>query len=94
MAKTKTKYPEVANIKSDIESLKENTIELGKHVQKDGAAKTEELKEEVSKRVGSLSEAGQEQLKKVETKVKENPLQSMAVAFAAGLAVSVLMGRR
>lgn len=88
------KYPEVKEIKHDIDSLKSNTIELGKHIKEDGAAKTEQLKEVASNRLHALADQGKDQLKNIESRVKEKPLQSMAIAFAAGLAVSVFMGRR
>jgi ElaB/YqjD/DUF883 family membrane-anchored ribosome-binding protein len=94
MPRAKKKYPEVDNIKDDINSLKSNTIELGRHIKDDGAEKTEEIKKAAQSRLDDLTVKGRDQLKKAEIKVKEKPLQSMAVAFAAGLAFSILMGRR
>lgn len=94
MSKVTAKYPEIENIKGDIDSLKENTIELGKHIKKDGSFKTSQLKGVVSDKVQQLSDKGQEQLKNVEGRVKDKPLQSVAIAFAAGLFISALLGRR
>lgn len=94
MPRAKKKYSEVDNIKEDINSLKANTIELGRHVKEEGVAKTEELKEVAVDQMHNLAEKSKDQLKNVEGKVKEKPLQSIAVAFAAGLAFSILMGRR
>jgi len=96
MAKTTTKqpYPEVNDIKDDIKSLKENTVELAKHIQKDGTKKGEAIKEKASEQLHTLSEQGKVQLKSMEGKIQEKPLQSIAAAFAAGIALSILFGRR
>lgn len=94
MPRAKKKYPEVDDIKEDINSLKSNTVELGRHIKKDGAAKTEEIKEAAEERIHTFAERGKDQLKNVEVRVKEKPLQSMAVAFVAGMAMSILIGRR
>lgn len=94
MPRNKKKYSEVDNIKQDIDSLKSDTIELAKHIKEDSAAKTAEIKEMATERVQTMAEQGKERLKDVESKVKKKPLQSLAIAFAAGLAFSVLMGRR
>jgi len=94
MAKAKTKYPEVNKIKEDAKSIKENTIELGRHIKTDGSVKAEELKEVASEKMSTISEQGREQIMMAENKVREKPLQSVAIAFGAGLALSLLLGRR
>lgn len=94
MAKAEKNYPEIDNIKEDIDSLKENTIELTKHVKKDGAAKTAELKAIASDNLEGLAKTGKEKLKTVEKQVKANPLKSLAVAFVAGAILSSFIGRR
>lgn len=92
MPKTK-KYSEVENIKQDIETLKSDTIELAKHIKSDSSAKVDEMKEMANDRIHVMTEQGKEQLKNVEKTVKKKPLQSLAIAFATGLAVSALMKR-
>lgn len=94
MAKAKTKYPEVKEIKKDAQSIKENTIELGRHIKADGSEKMEELKEAASEKMSTISEQGREQMMYAEMKVREKPLQAVAIAFGAGLALSLLLGRR
>lgn len=94
MPRGTNKYPEVENIKSDINSLKENTIELTKHVKKDGKVKTAELKHALSEKMDVMTEKGQDRLRDIEFKVREKPLQAVGIAFAAGLLASILMGRR
>lgn len=98
MPKAKTKYPEIKNIKKDAQSLKENIATLKNHavddIKANGSEKIEEIKETISDRAQMINETSQDQLYKVENYVKEKPLQSMGIAFAAGLAISALMGRR
>jgi len=94
MAKSKTSYPEIENIREDIDSLKSNTIELGRHIKKDGEKQTRALAGSARERLAELKVSGREQMKHVEGHVKEKPLQSMAIAFAAGVFASMLLGRR
>ncbi len=94
MAKVETKYPEVEKIKQDAQSLKENTVELGRHIKAEGSVKAEEIKEATSEKINYYSEQGKEQLLLAEMKVREKPLQAVAIAFAAGAALSILFGRR
>ena len=92
--KAKKHYPELEDIKEDIDSLKENTIELTKHVKHDGQAKTAELKATATERLDELKASGREHLKDVEKQVKAKPLKSVAIAFATGLAISAILSRR
>ena len=94
MPRAKKKYPEIEDIKEDVHSLKENTIELTKHVKKDGEAKVGELKDVVADNIDTIAGKGQKQLRNVENQVKAKPLQSIAVAFATGLAISAILKRR
>ncbi len=94
MAKEKTNYPEIDDIREDLESLKHNVVDLSKQIKNDGLAQTQELKKAALKQVDHLKDASGKQLKNVETHVKEKPAQSLAMAFAAGLVASFLFGRR
>lgn len=88
MPKSKKKYPEVEEIKDDLESLKDNTVELANHIKEDGAKQIEQTSETLKTRA---------QIKKleVEQQIKTKPLQSVALAFAGGMALSMLLrGRR
>lgn len=98
MPKAKSNYPEIKEIQKDAKSLKENISSLKTHavedIKKNGFEKYEEIKGNLSERAKMLNESSQEQMHKVESYVREKPLQSVGIAFAAGLALSVLMGRR
>ena len=98
MTKINEKYPEVDSIKEDAKSLKENTVRLKDHVVRDakenGNAKFEEFKDNISDRAEYLSAKGQQQVLDLERKVIQNPLQSVAIAFGVGLALSLILGGR
>ncbi len=81
------KYPEVKEIKQDLESLKDNSVELAQHVKNDAVYKIEET-------TSSVKAQAKAELKKVEKHVEANPIQSVAIAFAGGVLLSMLMGRR
>jgi ElaB/YqjD/DUF883 family membrane-anchored ribosome-binding protein len=91
---TDTKHSDVDDIKGDISALKSNTIELAKHVKEAGSHKTDDMTEAASMRFKVLTAQGKEQLKSLESKIKEKPLQSMAIAFIAGLVFDALLKRR
>lgn len=93
MSKSKKNYPEIDDIREDIDSLKYNVVELTKHIKADGQETLEEAKETASEKLKRLSDSGKRQLKNMEGRVKEKPAQSMAIAFAAGLALSAMMKR-
>ena len=93
--KTTDKYPEVKDIKQDIESLKGNTVDLAQHVKSDGVEKVKEGLERVEASADVLKDIGRNEVERAEKHIKKNPMQSVAIAFAGGLALSLLLrGRR
>lgn len=96
MPKSKpTTYHEIDEIREDLDSLKDNVIELTKHLQKDGVEHAEELGDVAKKRLKVMQMRGRQEMKKVEKQVKQKPGQSLAIAFATGVVASMLLrGRR
>ena len=90
----KSEFPEIEEIRNDLDSLKDNVVELTRHIQANGAEQINELGALAQKRVTEAKKAGRRELHKVEAQVKAHPGQSMALAFAAGMALSLLMGRK
>jgi ElaB/YqjD/DUF883 family membrane-anchored ribosome-binding protein len=89
--------PEVENIKEDFRALKSDVATLARHVKEDGAAiagKTaQDLKEEASEKYTFLKEQTRKQADKLEAQVHAKPIQSIAIAFGAGLALALLARR-
>ena len=96
MPKTKTgnNYPEIADIRSDLDSLKDNVVELTKHLKKDQNHQVEEIKAMLADKWHKVQDTSREQIDHLETRVKEKPAQSIGIAFAAGLVASYLLTRR
>lgn len=94
MPKAKTSYPEIDDIREDLDSLKTNVVELTKHLTKDGQEHSLEMKDVAKERLELLKASGLKQMKTVEKRVKQKPVESIGIAFATGLAVSYLLGRR
>jgi ElaB/YqjD/DUF883 family membrane-anchored ribosome-binding protein len=94
MPKAKTSYPEIEDIREDLDSLKTNVVELTKHLTKDGHEHSLEMKDIAKERLQALKTSGLKQMKTVEKRVKQKPVESIGIAFATGLAVSYLLGRR
>lgn len=98
MAKAKTtakpKYNEIDEIRDDLNSLKNNVVELSRHLKSDGLAKTESAKASALSRLDDVKAEGQRRVGQIEGRVKAKPAESVAVAFAAGLAASLLLRRK
>lgn len=93
-AANQTDYPEANNIKDSVNSIKQSASELAHHVYSDGRDVLTQAGEKAMDRFDGLRQSGMEELKKVETRVREKPAQSLAVAFAAGIILSFLFGRK
>ncbi len=85
--KTTDHHEEIENIREDIDSLKSNVVALTKTVKHEVADTTATRLERIRKR-------GKETMGRVEKDVKAKPMQSLAMAFGAGLVLSTLMRRR
>lgn len=94
MPKGKTKYPEIDEIREDLDSLKTNVVGLTKHVQEDGYKQAEELSTHAKKRMAKLQAQGHQQVERLEGHVRAKPAQSVAIAFAGGFLASMLLSRR
>lgn len=87
-------YPEIKDIKSDLQSLKANVVGLGQHLKEDSSSHVQALEGMAKERISDLESASRQQMKKIEQLVKKNPTQSLAIAFATGLLASALFGRK
>lgn len=96
---------ESANIKEDVRSIKESgqniardlkrdSVEVAKAASNDAHHKLADVKVEMQHKLEDLKATASERLEVIEQEVKTHPLQSMAIAFAAGALVSLVLGRR
>lgn len=92
--KSKKTYSEIDHIREDLDSLKNNVVELTRHMKKDGNAQAAHLRENLTERMEYLQKAGRGRYQQLEGRVKEKPGQSLAMAFGAGILASMLFGRR
>jgi len=94
MPKSKKQYSEIDDIREDLNSLRTNVVELTKHMKKDGNAQALHLADSLKEQISHARDLGSAQYKNIEKRVKAKPGQTLAMAFAAGLVASMLMGRR
>lgn len=87
-------YPEIDDIRSDLDSLKDNVVELTRHIKADGANEVQALAKLAKKRVSKIQTAGKRELHKIEDSIQTHPMQSVAIALAAGAVLSFFMSRR
>ena len=87
-------YPEINDIRADLNSLKDNVLELSRHVKKNSSHHLEDAKHYAEDQIDKVKRAGADALHKVEARAVENPGQTIAIAFVAGLAASFFLGRR
>jgi ElaB/YqjD/DUF883 family membrane-anchored ribosome-binding protein len=85
---------DMKNIRADIELLKENIVKLTQHLGENGSARFGTMKSKANEKVTYLKGQGRDQMATLEKEVKENPVQSVAIAFAAGLVTSYIFGRK
>lgn len=90
----KSEYPEIDEIREDLDSLRTNVVELTQHIKQNGSTQATNLRDRANDTIHDLQERGQKQVQRVEKQVKQKPGQSLALAFAGGLLTSLLLRRR
>lgn len=95
MKNMRSEFPEIEEIRQDIESLKSNVVDLSRHVKSEGKVQASRLTEVALERLADLRKNASFEYHRAEKAVKSKPGQSIAIAFAAGLVTSLLFsGRR
>jgi ElaB/YqjD/DUF883 family membrane-anchored ribosome-binding protein len=82
------------DIRRDLNSLQSDVVILASDIKKVGATQARAAVDYVTERVDTLKATGNDALVKIEDGIKSKPGQSVTIAFAAGLLVSFLLGRR
>jgi ElaB/YqjD/DUF883 family membrane-anchored ribosome-binding protein len=79
---------------SNVQDIKEDVAGLARSLRDTSAEKARAATDYVQDRVNDLKETGAEVIDKTERRIKASPGKSVAIAFAAGLLASYLLGRR
>lgn len=74
--------------------IKESVATLGQHVKEDAAAVAQTAKDQAQKKVDGISAEVDSYVDVLKKDLTEKPIQTVAIAFAAGAIVSLLLGRR
>ena len=85
--KAKSSYPEVKNIGNDLKSLQSDVGQLATRVKEEGM-------HDLSEKAHEGYEGMKVYERKIEERIKDHPLQSLAIAFASGLVANYFFGRR
>lgn len=93
MQKPRSEFPEIEEIKSDLDSLKTNVVELTKHMKAEGRVQAFKLGDVAMKSLNDLKKSAEFNYQKAERQVKAQPGKSIAYAFGAGLILSALLRR-
>jgi ElaB/YqjD/DUF883 family membrane-anchored ribosome-binding protein len=89
-----SEYPEINEIREDLNSLKDNVFELSRHVKTNSGHHIADVKHYAEDQISRVKRAGADALHKVEGRIADRPGQTIALAFFAGLATSFLLGKR
>ena len=89
--------PEAQNVRDDVSNLKNDVSTLAKHVRDDAAVIAKSVRDDAvemaSEKYSFFKKEGQKQVERMEAQVHAKPVQSIAIAFAAG-AILALLARR
>lgn len=80
-----TDATDYTKVKEDIVTLKNDVASLIKLLEKEGLDNVKSIIDDVKHKCG---------LHKVDEAVKKNPMESVAIAFAAGAFLALLLGRK
>ena len=94
MPRSKSKYPEITEIREDSDSLRTNVVELTNHLKQDTKEQSVEWRGAAMDRLDQIKSSGQKQMKSLEKQVKAKPVETIGITFVAGMALSYLAGRR
>ncbi len=92
--KQATNHNKVPDLRQDISNLKNDVSELAQHAVAAGSANAQRLREQAGERFEDLKDASYKNMARVEKRIREKPGQSLAIAFGAGVLLSLLLGRK
>jgi ElaB/YqjD/DUF883 family membrane-anchored ribosome-binding protein len=97
-ARTETLSKDVEELRAAIDKLTSDVSAIGKSVAGDARAsasqKASEMSDAAKQKAAEIGEKGQAAKGAVEDTVRDRPLQSVALAFGAGMLLAGLISRR
>jgi ElaB/YqjD/DUF883 family membrane-anchored ribosome-binding protein len=81
-------------LKAEARDFKENIVGIARNIKEGSSDRAQVATDYIRDRLHDLKSASNDTLDKVETRIKNKPTQSVAIAFATGLVLSYLLGRR
>ena len=94
MKRAEAEYPEIRDIRNDLTSIKKNVGNLAQHAMEAGSDNMAALRERAGEQVDRMIASGKDGVEKLEKRVRARPGQSLLAAFAAGIVISFLFGRK
>lgn len=85
---------DIETLKDDARALRDDAHVLAKDVKEEGKKYYAKGEQRVKEGIETAKERGQDSLSEITAFVQNNPGQSIAVAFAAGMFASLLFSRR
>ena len=89
--------PEAQNVKQDFENLKADVSTFAARVKADGSAiaskAAHEIEDQAKEKYAFFKREGRKQLDRAEAQVHAKPMQSVAIAFGAGVLLALLARR-
>lgn len=80
------------DIRKDLRALKNDITNLTSHAVEAGLSRVDGLRDTASEQYDRLKETSKDGFATIERRVREKPAQSLAVAFVAGIVLSLFMG--
>lgn len=90
----KNSEAEIKEIRESVDSLKTNVVGLARNLKDISAERAHAAADYVRDQVDGLKVSGAQTLEKAESTIKARPARSVALAFASGIVVSYLLGRK
>jgi ElaB/YqjD/DUF883 family membrane-anchored ribosome-binding protein len=91
--RVKHSLQEIDDIRDDIDSFAANVLGLAQSLRDMGNERARIAVDYMRSQLDDLKASGTEAVHKAETTVREKPVQSIAIAFAAGVLASLLFNR-
>jgi len=81
-------------IREDLSNLKHDVVDLGHHAKEEAKRRIEDAAAGLQDKAAEVKAVSQREVEEIKSYVQGNPIQSVGLAFLAGIAIAFLTGRR